>query len=677
MLFTRTLILTIGVSIGISMSSGYSGDIISCGGFEKCPEGSVKLASALTPSSVESVQEIDPPTTSLDADPVEPLIFKDGFEGELSGPLVATVTIGPQGGDFDLTNGISLSIPPDAVPEETTFRFRVIQETELVLPTNIFKTHDIGYLGGFEATPYGYMFSQPISISIPSADLPDSTSLPFPMFVNTLTNEFTPINDLDTIAPGINSLHKSAITPSENIPAPPGYLFWTKKIKITCGGQLVMPDLSALPLDQASLALLAVERLLQESDCVKDPCRCCGHHTLSEDFDSASSSNDGCYSVYSVGSVTFLNCPGQPTESWNLEESNLNVTVNPESASIEIKEITKFTVSLTDKNDDTVTGFSITNVTVKDASVITTRGYDENSVWFEGLSAGTSDVELTITAGGCYYKARLTVQVVDEVIFVTDINIVIVTEGCGNTFKVKLESEPPFPVSATVSSTGGDPDIQIESGSAFSFDESNWSTYKPVTLNAEWDADDENGSTQFEISGSTPDNEDVDVVSKIITAEEYDISKISLAIEGSASKYNEGPVVELHDYLSGTVSLDIEQGTASGHAILDYSGNGYGIIENERCDYTIVGTGVIDVEGFTTCIENECTLSLGFELYTDYIFYNSCNEPVHNRDEYEESEIINLSPQNDYIYDESAEYDVGEAHYTERMRIEWLLPPNQ
>ena len=120
----------------------------------------------------------------------------------------------------------------------------------------------------------------------------------------------------------------------------------------------------------------------------------------------------------------------------------------------------------------------------------------------------------------------------------------------------------------------------------------------------------------------------------------------------------------------------------SGHGILDYDGSGFGVIdlgngETELCNYTIVGTGVVDVGGFTTCIEDDCTLSVAFELYTDYIFYNSCTEPTHNIDEYEETEIVNLGPGNNYVYDETTEYDVGDAHYIDRARLEWLLPPGQ
>lgn len=322
---------------------------------------------------------------------------------------------------------------------------------------------------------------------------------------------------------------------------------------------------------------------------------------------------------------------------------------------------------------------SITNVTVKDASVITTSGYDDSSVWFQGLSPGTTDAEITIEVDGCQYKAWLTVEVVDDVVFITDVDVVIVTEGCRNIFQVKLDSEPASPVSATVSIESGDPDIHVEDGSALSFDETNWSSYREVTLTADWDADRDDGSTQIEISGTVPNDENVDVVTKFITADEFDISKVTLDIEGSSSKYNEGPIVELHDSLIGTVSLDIVQGHASGHATLDYSGNGYGILlpGGERCDYTIVGTGVIDVEGVTSCEENDCKLSLWFDLYTDYIFYNSCTEPTPNIDEYDESEIVVLSRQNGYEYDESVEYDEGEAHYIERMRIQWLQPPGQ
>ena len=174
MLFKYTILLFAVLLSEYLISPSYSGVTISCERFEDCVVSSLPLNSALTPSSAESVWEIDPSTFSSEYALVESPIFKDGFEEGLSGPLVSTVIIGPQGGDFNLSNGINLSIPADAVPEETTFQFRVVQETEVVLPAVIFKTHGISYLGGFEATPYGYMFDKPISISIPSAELPNS-----------------------------------------------------------------------------------------------------------------------------------------------------------------------------------------------------------------------------------------------------------------------------------------------------------------------------------------------------------------------------------------------------------------------------------------------------------------------------------------------------------------------
>lgn len=40
------------------------------------------------------------------------IIFSDGFEEGLPDPFVSEVTIGPQGGDFSLSNGINLSVQP-------------------------------------------------------------------------------------------------------------------------------------------------------------------------------------------------------------------------------------------------------------------------------------------------------------------------------------------------------------------------------------------------------------------------------------------------------------------------------------------------------------------------------------------------------------------------------------
>ena len=109
------------------------------------------------------------------------------------------VVIDHQGGDFNLANGIKLSIPPGAVSEATTFQLRVVRETEIVLPDNIFRKYEKHFSAGFEAMPYGYKFDKPISVSLPGTGLIDSTSLPYPLSLNTVTNALLPTGESDTV----------------------------------------------------------------------------------------------------------------------------------------------------------------------------------------------------------------------------------------------------------------------------------------------------------------------------------------------------------------------------------------------------------------------------------------------------------------------------------------------
>jgi hypothetical protein len=63
MLIKSTLLLSIAVLIGFTVSPSYSGDIISCDSFENCPDGSVPLTNANL--ELQSVIEADKRGRSL------------------------------------------------------------------------------------------------------------------------------------------------------------------------------------------------------------------------------------------------------------------------------------------------------------------------------------------------------------------------------------------------------------------------------------------------------------------------------------------------------------------------------------------------------------------------------------------------------------------------------------
>lgn len=98
---------------------------------------------------------------------------------------------------------------------------------------------------------------------------------------------------------------------------------------------------------------------------------------------------------------------------------------------------------------------------------------------------------------------------------VIDQTTISVVEGSTATFRVKLSSEPSGDVNVQVAWVSGDPDITVLSGFSLTFTQTNWSTYKAVTIAAAEDLDSTNGSAEIRVSAGG-------LSAKTITATEID-----------------------------------------------------------------------------------------------------------------------------------------------------------
>jgi len=80
-------------------------------------------------------------------------------------------------------------------------------------------------------------------------------------------------------------------------------------------------------------------------------------------------------------------------------------------------------------------------------------------------------------------------------------NPVLVSEGGTNTFTVRLDAEPAFPITVDIAFDSGDADLTVSAGSSLSFDSSNFDTAQTVTLAAaEDDSDVDDGTASFLVS---------------------------------------------------------------------------------------------------------------------------------------------------------------------------------
>jgi hypothetical protein len=470
------------------------------------------------------------------------------------------IVIGPEGGDFQLSSGIRLSIPRGAVSAKTTLQFRSVQEGDVSMPTEYLRRYEKRYLAGFEARPYGHVFEQPIRVTLPSSGLASSTGLPFPLSLNTRTRP-------SRLAGGRHPRVAGADARPAALGAEEDSRTRLKTIVVHEDGSMEIPDLAALPEERKAVVLLEVEKL--RAACGADLCRCGRIQVTSEDFDSGSSAGGGCYSVYADGYVQFLDCPGEPIETWSLHESNLDVTVVPGSEEIKVGEVVYFSVGLTDEESRPVTDFVIQGIGIEDPAVITQWSVGADSIGIRGLSPGISSAEVVIQAGGCQYKGWLSVEV-EEGSIVLSSDRVILPEGEARMVGVRLSDPPPATEEIVVSAlVAGDGSIAVASGILMAFDASNWNSHQYLLVAAAEDEDSVNGVATITVMSN------VDYyVAETLAAKEIDDDTVNLVTDSERFVTNTDRVfVPEGGSASFLVRLNKEPHATVGVAVLRESGD--------------------------------------------------------------------------------------------------------
>ena len=189
--------------------------------------------------------------------------------------------VGPDGGRLEYSSGVVLDVPPGAVTGETTI-------TLSDLPgglEDIFNANPLApkvLLGGFSAEPDGLVLEVPITASIPVEALPPG-SIPVAMGA-----------DLEN---GISWLEPTEITylPEESRLETTVHHFSNKYVGLLPDFSFIVAEGSEIPFD--------------------DPCRKGRIHVVSDftDFEAAAKTNS-CAVANDNVEVTFLDCPGSPTE---------------------------------------------------------------------------------------------------------------------------------------------------------------------------------------------------------------------------------------------------------------------------------------------------------------------------------------------------------------------------
>ncbi len=216
-----------------------------------------------------------------------------GTEGELLAPDASddvepesvgeSFTLGPEGGTYELENGIVLRAPPGAVEKDTEISLSLIPVGEL---DAIFERRGVPrsrLLAALDAQPDGLEFERPIRVTLP-VEL-DAGEVPW--------------------------VHQVELDEES---------YWPTATETTTRG----PS-GALSLTLTHFSEYTVEQLEEmrrgEEDCRREPCRCGAYHTEQSDGDAICESGD-CQITRSELTITYLDCDGLPEETSSVTEMN-------------------------------------------------------------------------------------------------------------------------------------------------------------------------------------------------------------------------------------------------------------------------------------------------------------------------------------------------------------------
>jgi hypothetical protein len=132
----------------------------------------------------------------------------------------------------------------------------------------------------------------------------------------------------------------------------------------------------------------------------------------------------------------------------------------------------------------------------------------------------------------------------------TDTVAVDVPEGGSNAFRIKLSAPPTGSTAVSVSRLDGETNLIVRSGSALSFDTSNWNTYQTVILSSAVDSDALDGQARIRCSGSG-------CADAILNAFHRDAQFHSLITDQAAVTVPEGGVSTLRVKLSSQPDSDL------------------------------------------------------------------------------------------------------------------------
>jgi len=458
----------------------------------------------------------------------------EGGSGGQSGPIAGfkTLVIDPAGGEYVFENGIRLSVPPGAVTEETELSLRLLPEDEAAELISAYGLTEKTVLAAAQAMHPGHRFEKPVTLSLPYDGVYPASALPYLLIADPRSRTYM----LDTSA--IEELPVEAALAPKAVPPNPA----TKFVQYDCeNNRVIIANLSELPKDERVLIAAGIEELRAESDCFEQPCRCCKIRVQEETLDVIREGGAGdCFNAHIKGSVQYLSCEGQLSESYEIVETSIGTILStPPELLLQVAASAVVSLDIVDASGQEIPFYAIRSVTPADAAggeIISVGSIERDFDRFHVTALAPGETELIITLD-CQIEKRLKVTV-ERIHVLSDKDDLIVLEGGAATFFARLDAPPPVDstVRLDVRRDSGDSDISVASDPSLTFDASNWSEYQQVALTADEDDDTANGAATILLSAA---DESV-VERRSISVREVDNDALQLVLSSGGLTVPEG-----------------------------------------------------------------------------------------------------------------------------------------
>jgi len=300
-------------------------------------------------------------------------------KGSVSGgtPPEEGQAVGPTGGTLTFPNGVQLTVPPGAVAARTTVSVRDLPAAEIdavLASTAIQASRARRFLGGFSAEPEGLVFQAPVRASIPVRRL-DPYELPVPITVRLAegTYRFDSSELVHGGAPGkveLDLWHFSDVVVG-GLSGP--------EFEARCTACESYQDAVCEAFDplQPACCLLAPARRTAATCPSAAGCDCCREGRIHVVTSAVEVQAGACVLLSDDVQVTFLDCPGTPTETSSLtdrssEDLTFELSLHPSAMDLPVKEVERFSATATCRRgaETLLEGFEVMPIWTSEAPAV-------------------------------------------------------------------------------------------------------------------------------------------------------------------------------------------------------------------------------------------------------------------------------------------------------------------